>query len=292
MPYVITLIAPSQAPSFDRLPQKILRESGLKPGETRVLAEGRAVDITCDAPAPAWVMDKIREQCRIDVLCQETATRARRLFMADMDATMVEEETLDELAAHAGIKDQIAAITRRAMNGELDFQAALHERVALLKGLPETALADTAAKMHYMPGGELLLKTLKAHNVHCVLVSGGFTYFTAQVAKHLGFDENHGNTLLLENGALTGRVGLPILDKAFKKLCLETTAAKLGIPLSQTVAIGDGANDLPMLQTAGLGVGYQSKQVLRDSLSNHLLFNGLDALVYGLGLPHAPPHIS
>ncbi|MCB1537594.1 MAG: haloacid dehalogenase-like hydrolase, partial [Alphaproteobacteria bacterium] len=117
-------------------------------------------------------------------------------------------------------------------------------------------------------------------------VSGGFTYFTARVAAHLGFDEHHGNTLIVENGALAGTVADPVLDKSFKKHCLESTAARLGIGLDQTLAIGDGANDLPMLESAGLGVGFESKQVLRDALPNHLLFNGLDALLYGLGLPH------
>jgi phosphoserine phosphatase len=197
---------------------------------------------------------------------------------------MVAEETLDELAAYAGIKDKIAAITARAMNGVVDFEAALRERVALLKGLPESALHETAAKMTFTPGGRELLIALKKSGAHCVLVSGGFTFFTAKVAAALGFQANHGNTLVVENGALTGTVGDPILDKTFKKTCLENTAKHLGIDITQTVAIGDGANDLPMLQAAGLGVGFHSKPVLREALDNHLLFNGLDGLTYALGL--------
>jgi phosphoserine phosphatase len=231
-------------------------------------------------------MDNIRDKHQIDILWQDAAHRQKRLFIADMDATMVEEETLDELAGYVGLKDQIAAITKRAMNGELDFKSALRERVGLLKGLPESALADTAKKMHFTQGGKELLAALKRSNIHCILVSGGFTFFTSKVAQTLGFDENHGNTLTIDNGALTGTVGEPILDKNFKKSCLEETARRLNIALTQTIAIGDGANDLPMLQTAGLGIGWRPKPILRDVLPNHLLYTGLDALIYGLGLPH------
>ena len=254
-------------------------------GDRNVLQQGRAVDLVTDTPASTAQMDLVRDQHRVDILCQKLDTRLKRLFMADMDATMVEEETLDELAAYAGIKDQIAAITARAMNGELDFKAALRERVSLLKGLPTSAMSETAAKMHYMPGGSELIAALKSNGVRCILVSGGFTYFTSKVAETLGFDANHGNTLNIgPDQKLDGTVGEPILDKSFKKACLEENAAKIGCPLSACVAIGDGANDLPMLQTAGLGVGFHSKPVLREQLPNHILYNGLDALIYALGL--------
>lgn len=281
MPYVITLIAPQQAPFFEDGPLKTL---GLD-GDLEVLEQGRAVDLVAGQPASKAVMDEIRETFKIDILCQDLSTRAKRLFIADMDATMVMEETLDELAACAGIKDRIAAITARAMNGELDFESALKERVALLRGLPVTALAETAAKMHYTKGGKNLIAALKENGVHCVLVSGGFTYFTSKVAETLGFDVNHGNTLnITADQKLDGTVGEPILGKSFKKACLEENAAKLGVPLSASVAVGDGANDLPMLQTAGLGVGFRSKRLLRDSLPNHILYGGLDTLIYALGL--------
>lgn len=281
MSYVITLIAPQQAPFFEEGPLKNL---GLN-GERKILQQGRAVDLVTDTPASAAQMDAVRTQFHIDILCQPLESRKKRLFIADMDATMVEEETLDELAAFAGIRDQIAAITARAMNGELDFGAALRERVGLLKGLPAAALSETAAKMHYTQGGKELIAALKSNGVHCILVSGGFTYFTSKVAETLEFDANHGNILnMAADQTLLGTVGEPILDKTFKKACLIENAAKLGIDLSACVAIGDGANDLPMLQTAGLGVGFHSKQVLRDALPNHILFSGLDALIYALGL--------
>jgi phosphoserine phosphatase len=284
MPYVTTLIAPQQAPFFEEAPLKALE---IKILDSKTIESGRAVDVFSDKPVPKSNLDSIRETFKIDILCQDASTRAKRLFMADMDATMVEEETLDELAAHVGLKDKIAAITVRAMNGELDFRAALNERVGLLKGLPVSALADTASKMTFTSGGQTLLKTLKAHDIHCVLVSGGFTYFTSHVANALGFDENYGNTLDISDKKLLGTVAEPILDKNFKRICLENTAQCLGITLAETVAIGDGANDLPMLETASLGVGFRSKKLLRDTLPNHIIYGGLDTLIYGLGLSRA-----
>jgi len=279
VPYVITLIAPSQAPILEALEH--VRKS-ISHAHIRDL--NGAFDIVTDTPASKSLMDEIRARFQVDILWQDLAHREKRLFIADMDATMVEEETLDELAAYVGLKDQIAAITKRAMNGELDFHAALRERVSLLKGLSASALHDTAAKMHFTNGGKQLLSTLRRNKVHCVLVSGGFTFFTGHVAAFLGFNENYGNTLNIEGGMLTGTVGEPILDKTYKQTCLENTARRLGIPLTQTIAIGDGANDLPMLQTAGLGVGFQSKPLLRDVLPNHLLYCGLDALIPVMGL--------
>lgn len=284
MPYVITLIAPQQAPFFDEAPIRALVASGLALQDRRVVKEARAVDVFAEGPASAALMNDIRDRFGIDILCQDAATRAKRLFMADMDATMVAEETLDELADYAGLKDKIAAITTRAMNGELDFATALRERVALLAGLPLSALAETAARVTYNPGAKMLLDTLKANGIHCVLVSGGFTYFTGRVADFLGFDAHHGNTLNVSGDALSGTVGEPILDKNFKKKCLEDTAARLGITLAQTIAIGDGANDLPMLQASGFGVGWRSKKILRDALPNHIFFGGLETLAYGIGL--------
>jgi phosphoserine phosphatase len=284
MTFVTTLAAAQRAPFFDDRPIALLKAGGIAIEARTVLSEGRAVDVLTSRPVPARLLQEVREAFGIDAISQELATRRKALFLADMDATMVAEETLDELAGYAGLKDRIAAITARAMNGELDFRAALRERVALLKGLPVSTLAATAGKVTFNPGAEALITSLKAHGVHCVLVSGGFTYFTERVAAALGFDEHHGNRLEISGGSLSGLVAEPILDKAFKRDCLEATAARLGIPMSATVAIGDGANDLPMLQAAGLGVGWRSKAVLRDALPNHILFGGLDTLLYALGL--------
>lgn len=282
MPYVTTLIAPRPAPFFDDAALKILGAAGIGPDDRAVLQKDRAVDLVTTEALPKETLDDLRAT-GIDAVCQPVGTRKKRLFMADMDATMVEQETLDELAAAIGIKDKVAAITQKAMNGELDFKQALRERVALLQGLPVTALDDAASAMTYTPGGAALLEALKADGVHCVLVSGGFTFFTGRVAHALGFDEHHGNRLEIEKERLTGRVEDPILDKAFKKSCLEDTARRLSVSLPETLAVGDGANDLPMLQTAGLGVGFHGKKLLRDALPNHIVHGGLDALIFVMG---------
>lgn len=216
---------------------------------------------------------------RIDVLCTREDLDIK-LFLADMDATIVEGETLDELAAKAGIKDQIAAITTRAMNGELDFQAALRERVGLLKGLPVSALDETLGETHLNPGAAELVSGLKVRGVTCVLVSGGFKFFTDAIAARAGFHHNHGNILNHDGAALDGTVGEPILDKDAKLAFLKSYAQEAGIDLAQTMAIGDGANDLPMLAAAGMGIGYRPKPVLEESLLNVLKYADLDALTH------------
>lgn len=196
------------------------------------------------------------------------------LFIADMDSTIVQEETLDELAAHAGIKDKVAEITRRAMNGELDFHAAIRERVGLLKGLPETALHETLAKTTLTKGAKELVGTLKSQGATCVLVSGGFTFFTGAIAEICGFHHHHGNTLIIENSHLTGEVGEPILDKNSKLEFLNHYVEKLGTQMQNTITIGDGANDLPMLLAAqnggGLGIGFCAKPVVAEQLQTNI----------------------
>jgi phosphoserine phosphatase len=289
MTFVTTLAAPQATPLLDEAPIRHLQAEGIPVEGRTCLARDRAVEVLTSQPVPGRILSEVRSRFGVDAISQPLASRRKRLFLADMDATMVAEETLDELAGYAGIKDKIAAITARAMNGELDFRAALRERVALLEGLPLAALAETAAKVTFNPGAQVLIKTLKAHGVHCVLVSGGFTYFTERVAATLGFDEHHGNRLDVAGdgpgASLSGRVVEPILDKSFKRACLAATAARLGIPMAETVAIGDGANDLPMLEAAGLGIGWRPKRVLRDALANHIVLGGLETLLYALGLP-------
>lgn len=281
--YVCTVIAPLQQPHAAVQALSYLKGTGIIPEREEILSENRAVDLYLKASVPRAVMDVVRNDIGADILCQPVAIRKKSLFFADMDATMVAEETLDELAAFAGIKEKIAAITTRAMNGELDFKDALRERIALLKGLPLTALEKTAAGVTYTRDAGTLIATLKKAGVYCVLVSGGFTYFTGKVGDYLGFDENHGNVFGIEGGALSGTVVDPILDKNFKLACLKETAARLGVTLDAAVAIGDGANDQPMLEAAGLGVGFYSKPVLRAALDNHIVHNGMDALLYTLG---------
>jgi phosphoserine phosphatase len=199
-----------------------------------------------------------------------------------MDATIVECETLDELAARAGIKDQIAAITTRAMNGELDFKAALRERIALLKGLPTTALYETLAEMKLSPGASDLIMGQRARGVTCILVSGGFTFFTHAIAEKCGFNSHHGNFLGINDTVLDGTVSEPIIDKDAKLAHLKSHAQELGIDLTQTVAIGDGANDIPMLAAAGLGIGYRPKKLVEETILNCLKYADLDRLKYVL----------
>jgi phosphoserine phosphatase len=217
----------------------------------------------------------------VDLICQPSAGRRKKLLLADMDSTMIQQECVDELAAAAGIGPKVARITARAMNGELDFEAALRERVALLKGLPETTIADVLAhRITMMPGGATLVATMKAHGAYAALVSGGFSAFTSAVAAKLGFDEHRANLLHVEYGALTGTVAEPILGREAKVAALEDLTAKLSISEGDVLAIGDGANDLGMLTRAGLGVAVHAKPVVQAQASHAINHGDLTALLY------------
>jgi phosphoserine phosphatase len=220
----------------------------------------------------------------VDAIAQGAGNDSRkRLLLADMDSTIVTTETLDELAAFAGLKDKVAAITARAMNGELDFKAALRERVGMLAGLPVSALEATWAETRLMPGAEALVRTMRAHGAHCALVSGGFTFFTGRVAERVGFHAHFSNTLEIAEGRLTGKVAEPILDKDAKLATLKRLAAELGLPLSAALTVGDGANDLPMLQSAGLGVAFRAKPVVAAAARARVEHADLRALLYAQG---------
>jgi len=224
----------------------------------------------------------------VDLICQPSAGRRKSLLLADMDSTMIQQECIDELAAAAGIGAQVAAITARAMNGELDFEAALKERVALLKGLPEATIAEVLARrITMMPGGATLVATMKAHGAYAALVSGGFTAFSAAVAARLGFDEHRANTLEVAHGALTGTVAAPILGREAKVAALEDLTARLAISEADVLAIGDGANDLGMLTRAGLGVAVHAKPVVQAQAAHAINHGDLTALLYVQGYAKA-----
>ncbi|PZP57284.1 MAG: phosphoserine phosphatase SerB [Micavibrio aeruginosavorus] len=235
-----------------------------------------------DKPLPdQW--EKLKELLapdRIDVFVTSSENRRKKMMIADMDATIVTTETLDELAEHAGLKDKISAITKRAMAGELDFEAALNERVGMLKDLSNDVLHKTLEETQLSEGADILVKTMSYYGATCVLVSGGFTFFTKVIADRAGFHFNHGNVLHIENDALTGKVTPPILGKEAKLQYLNEYAAKKGISASDVFAIGDGANDLPMLEAAGLGVGYYPKPLVLERLDNNILYSDLTAALY------------
>ncbi|MDP4797050.1 MAG: phosphoserine phosphatase SerB [Rhodospirillales bacterium] len=250
------------------------------------LADQKAVDIAfghlSDDQAEAAARQSIGAQ-PFDVIAQAAAGRKKYLLLADMDSTIVTTETLDDLAAHVGLKDKISAITARAMNGELDFEAALKERVGMLAGLSVEALETAWQAVELSPGAETLVRTMAANGATCVLVSGGFKYFTARVAKRCGFHEDLSNDLIISDGKLTGSVTEPILDKNSKLQTLIARAASLGLALDQTICVGDGANDLPMLGAAGLGVAYRGKPAVRAEAPARLDHADLTGLLYAQG---------
>ena len=219
-----------------------------------------------------------------DAITQASEGRRKKLLLSDMDSTIITCECIDELADYAGIKDKVSAITERAMNGELDFIAALNERVALLKGLPETVLQECYdSRVKLMPGAEALVKTMAAHGATTVLISGGFTFFTSRVAKVAGFQHNIANMLGVADGKLTGVVKPPIVDKHAKEQTLIGFKDELGLAREQTLAVGDGANDLPMLLAAGIGAAYHAKPTVRAQANTQINHCDLSALLYAQG---------
>jgi phosphoserine phosphatase len=217
----------------------------------------------------------------VDLAIQHSAGRRKKMLLADMDSTMIQQECIDELAEMAGVGAKVKEITARAMNGELDFEGALIERVGLLKGLPETVIADVlATRITLMPGGPALLATMKAHGAYAALVSGGFTSFTTRVAAALGFEEHRANTLLAENGVLTGDVSRPILGRDAKVSALDEISKRLGITEADVLAVGDGANDLGMLQRAGAGVALHAKPSVQAQARLRINHGDLSALLF------------
>ncbi|MEQ8318914.1 MAG: phosphoserine phosphatase SerB [Rhodospirillales bacterium] len=289
MQSVLTLIAPEDTPLGDAIVGEVraaLNTLGAETSQPAWLCDGIAADISFEHlsndQADACARGIIGSST-VDVIAQHTATRRKSLLLADMDSTIVTSETLDDLAAHVGLRDEIAAITARAMNGELDFKEALRERVGRLKGLSIDALESAWQEVELSKGAETLVRTMAANGARCVLVSGGFKFFTSRVAERCGFHEDLSNDLVIADGKLTGAVTEPILDKDVKLQTLVEQARRLGIALSDTVSVGDGANDLPMLKAAGLGVAYRGKPSVRIDAPAQLDHADLTGLLYAQG---------
>jgi phosphoserine phosphatase len=277
MDSVLVLIAAPGSRAIGPEVVALLRELG--GGAPHWLSEGEACEVPDFARLPEFMVDIRRFP--IDAAVVSIHNRRKRLLIADMDSTMIEQECIDELGVMAGVGDRIKEITLRAMRGELDFDGALTERVRLLKGL-DAAIIDRIIRerITYMAGGKTLIATMKAHGAHTALVSGGFTPFTAKVAAHLGFDENQANELIIADGRLTGEVGRPILGQQAKVDALIRITARLGLEPADALAVGDGANDLAMLSEAGMGVALHAKPHVQEGSLIRINHGDLTALLY------------
>jgi phosphoserine phosphatase len=249
------------------------------------LAPGESCEFIAKTPPDPTQLKLILAHKATDIFVTKFRGRRKALLVADMDSTIVTTETLDELAAFAGLKSQIAEITTRSMNGEIDFSTALRERVAMLKDLNLTALERTWQQTLFCPGARTLVATMKAFGATTALVSGGFTFFTARVAAELGFDIHRANTLLDNGSQLTGEVAEPILDRDAKLATLTELAEKRALKLTATMAIGDGANDLAMLQAAGLGLAYHAKPIVAEKVQNRIEHTDLRSALFAQGYP-------
>jgi phosphoserine phosphatase len=287
MTHICTLIA---APETDALDEALVaRAAAALPdaGAHQWLSQGEACDIPFSAGAddePRAFEDAARATLRghpVDVAARPSGNRRKRLLIADMDSTIIGQECIDEIADFAGLKPKIAAITERAMRGELEFESALRERVALLKGLDESVLRRVIEeRIELTPGARTLVMTMRAHGAYCVLVSGGFTFFTGRIAAMAGFDTNQANELEIAAGKLTGRVHEPILGKDAKLAALRWHARERDLALGETLAVGDGANDLAMIAAAGLGVAFHAKPVVAAQAHVRIDHGDLTALLY------------
>ncbi len=289
MTNILSLIANPSAPVIDDAVIERIREWFPK-AEIRELSKGVAYDIELvEADSDTFLgAHHARQGKPIDVNLIDAARRRKRLLIADMDSTIIQQECIDELADFAGKRAEISAITDRAMHGELDFEAALKERVAMLKGLPVSVLQEAFdQRIALTPGGETLVKTMNAAGAMTALVSGGFTFFTSLVAEACGFQHHQANELLIEDGRLTGAVAEPVLGRAAKQNALLRLAGENDIDLADTLAVGDGANDLSMLERARLGVAFRAKPAVAEAAHARIDHGDLTALLYLQGIPQA-----
>lgn len=278
---VATLLSNPQAPVLEQILVENLRNAW-GGGAARWLNPGIAAEFELETPpANQWQVWEDMQALKIDLCLQPLDGRRKQMLLADMDSTMIQQECIDELADMAGVGAHVAEITARAMNGELDFDAALRERVGLLKDLPVDVIDQVIAeRITFMPGGKTLLATMKANGGYAALVSGGFTAFTAKVAAELGFDENRANTLIAKDERLTGEVGVPILGKQAKVDALNEITQRLDLTPADVIAVGDGANDLGMLHLAGSGIALHAKPSVAAQCDLRINHGDLTALLY------------
>ena len=286
MQKILVLIAGAPAALDDNMIDDIaaaLRGSGAEVGAPVWLALGRACDLGFggidDGAARRVALAAIGDSA-IDCAVVAVENRRKKLLVADMDSTIVTGETIDELADFAGVKPRVAEITERAMRGEIAYAEALRERAGLLAGLDEDALESTRKRLQISPGATVLVRTMRANGAYAALVSGGFRFFTRRIAAEIGFDRDEANDLILAEGRLTGAVREPILDRDSKRQILMRIAAARGLTPADALAVGDGDNDLPMIETAGMGVAYHAKPKLAAAADCRVDHNDLTALLF------------
>jgi phosphoserine phosphatase len=288
MSLVATLICNPANPALDSTVVDGARAILPSPGPAQWLFNEVAVDIPFDGSEDVGaVVRRLREargDLPIDIVVQPRADRRKKLFLADMDSTMIGQECIDELADFAGLKAHVAAITERAMRGEIAFEPALRERVALLKGLPIGVIDEVLkTRISLTPGGRELVATMRAHGAYTCLISGGFTLFSNAVAAMIGFNENRANELRVEDGKLAGEVAEPILGRAAKLATLIEQREAFDLDNLDTLVVGDGANDLGMIEAAGLGVAYHAKPTVAAAAAARIDHGDLTALLYAQG---------
>jgi phosphoserine phosphatase len=279
--YIATLLTSPANPTLDNATVENLRNAW-GGGEARWLSPGEAAEFDlAEVPGNQWDVWQDLQTLGVDLIVLPAEDRRKKMLLADMDSTMIQQECIDELADVAGVGDRVKDITARAMNGELDFEGALTERVGLLKDLDEGMIQKVIdTRITFMPGGKALLATMKRDGAYAALVSGGFTAFTGHVAETLGFDENRANTLLVEDGKLSGDVGRPILGREAKVQALKEITERLGLAHEDVMAVGDGANDLGMLGLAGAGVALHAKPSVAAECDIRINHGDLTALLY------------
>jgi phosphoserine phosphatase len=261
----------------------IAARDAARAGPPDMLSPGEAVDLPCASPPDPAALTGILGDRPIDVFCLPAEGRRKRLLTADMDSTIIDREVVDELAAEAGVGEKVAAITARSMAGEIDFATSLRARVAMLRGLDRAALDRVAARLQLTEGARELIATMRAHGAITALVSGGFTFFTERIRAALGFSHDFANRLEDDGTTLTGGIVEPVLDRCAKERILRELAAQNAIPLSATMAIGDGANDLGMLRAAGLGIAFHAKPLVATAARLAIRYGSLRAALFAQG---------